>query len=236
VEIEGFAMSEFHFVEDYERLVRQLVAKYPIDEAMSLAVGGFYHELGPVLAEILIQCGLKNGMALVDLGCGSGRAAKYLSARLEIDYLGIDIVKRLLDYAASVCPKHYRFKRHRELSIPAQDASADMVCAFSLFTHLLHDETCIYLEEAHRILKPGGKVVMSFLEFADPNHWAVFWPTVENRKRKARVPLNMFIERNAIDVWCSHLGFERTEFVGASEPRWLGKPLGQALAVLCKKA
>jgi hypothetical protein len=32
-------MAESHFVEDYERLVAQLIEKYPIDEAMSLAVG-----------------------------------------------------------------------------------------------------------------------------------------------------------------------------------------------------
>ena len=149
--------------------------------------------------------------------------------------MGIDIVQRLLDYAASVCPSHYKFKRHQELSIPVENASADMVCAFSLFTHLLHDESYLYLKEAHRILKPSGTLVMSFLEFPDPMHWAVFESTVENRKNGARVPLNMFIERNAVDIWCSHLGFERTSFVDGSETRWLGAALGQTLAVLRKQ-
>lgn len=37
-------MSEFHFVEDYERLVEQLLAAHPLYEAMSLAVGGQYEQ------------------------------------------------------------------------------------------------------------------------------------------------------------------------------------------------
>ena len=229
-------MATFHFVEDYERHVAALLANHPLHEAMSLAVGGHYDDFKVILAEVLVQNGLRDGMRLVDLGCGSGRAAKGVSERVQIEYLGIDIVPKLLDYAASVCPKHYRFKCHRELSIPADDASADMLCAFSLFTHLLHEESYVYLQESFRVLKPGGKVVMSFLEFAAPSHWNVFVPTVHNRRTNARAPLNMFIERNAIDVWCSHLGFERLEFVDCEDRRWNGRAVGQSVAVLQKPA
>lgn len=229
-------MSEFHFVEDYERHVDQLIRRHPLPEAMSLAVGGHYEEFSVILAEVLVQNGLRDGMTLVDLGCGSGRAAKGISQRVKIEYLGTDVVKRLLDYAATVCPPHYRFKCHRELSVPAADNSADMVCAFSLFTHLLHEESYIYLQESHRVLKPGGKVVMSFIEFANPNHWAIFEPTMQARKNNSRQPLNMFIERNAIDVWCEHLGFVREGFVDGTDARWNGSRLGQAVAVLRKPA
>lgn len=33
-------MARFHFVEDYEAYVRQLTRDLPLDEAMSVAVGG----------------------------------------------------------------------------------------------------------------------------------------------------------------------------------------------------
>jgi ubiquinone/menaquinone biosynthesis C-methylase UbiE len=229
-------MSTFHFVDDYEHHVDQLIRNHPLAEAMSLAVGGYYEEFSVILAEVLVQNGLRDGMTLVDLGCGSGRAAKGISKRVQIEYLGTDVVQRLLDYAAKVCPKHYRYKCHRELSVPAPDSSADMVCAFSLFTHLLHEESYIYLQESHRVLKPGGKFVMSFLEFASPSHWAIFQPTMEARRHNARQPLNMFIERNVIDVWCGHLGFVRESFVDGTDPRWQGSALGQSLAVLRKPA
>ena len=57
---------------------------------------------------------------------------------------------------------------NRALYIPAPDACADMVCAFSVFTHLLHTETYLYLEDIRRVLRPGGRLVFSFLEFANP--------------------------------------------------------------------
>ena len=34
-----------HFVEDYRELVRSLIAHYPLDEAMSRAVGGDFEAL-----------------------------------------------------------------------------------------------------------------------------------------------------------------------------------------------
>ena len=143
-------MAQFHFIEDYERLVARHVETYPIDEAMSLVVGGGSYEIfGQMEAEIVQAAGLRDGMRLVDLGCGSGRLASAL---------------------------------HRGLSIPQETGSADMVSAFSLFTHLLQAESHAYLEEAARILKPGGKVVFSFLEFAEATHWNIF----EQRKANAR--------------------------------------------------
>lgn len=228
-------MAQFHYVEDYERLVSDLVARYPIDEAMSLAVGGGYNEIGDVLAEILIQNGLMNGMKLIDMGCGSGRAAKAISKHRHIEYLGIDIVQMLLDYAKTVCPSHYRFRRSINLQIEEPDGEADMICAFSLFTHLLHEETYIYLREIHRCLKKGGKLVFSFLEFRQPVHWNIFDDTVKNRHSGKPVHLNMFIERNVIEKWSQMLDFSQPSYVDATDQRWNGKALGQSVAVLIKQ-
>ena len=97
-------MAQFHFVEDYEKLVARLVAKYPIDEAMSYAVGGNYEMFGQIEAALLKKVGLEDGMHLVDLGCGSGRLATELHATTKISYVGIDIVQKLLDYAKTKAP------------------------------------------------------------------------------------------------------------------------------------
>lgn len=226
-------MAQFHFVEDYEKLVAALVKRHPIDEAMSLAVGGGYELFGQIEAQLLRQAGLADGMRLVDLGCGSGRLASALHGATEISYLGIDIIQALLDYAKTKAPS-YEFRLHRELSIPQPDAAADMVCAFSLFTHLLHAESFIYLEECVRILKPGGKVVFSFLEFAEPAHWTVFVGTRNSTKAAVAPHLNMFIERNAIGTWAQHLGLVVDQFVHGGCPVWNGHALGQTAVVLRK--
>src|SRR5690349_21386824 len=118
-------MANFHFVEDYKRHVDSLVASHPLDEAMSLAVGGGYGPIGALIADRLIGFGLKSGHRVIDLGCGSGRVASALAKRVEIQYLGTDVVPALLDYAKTKCPPHYRFMDHPHLSIPSADTSAD---------------------------------------------------------------------------------------------------------------
>lgn len=227
-------MAKFHFVEDYERLVYSLMAQYPLDEAMSRAVGGNYDLCGHLETELLAHVGLKDGMQLIDLGCGSGRCASKVSKRFDISYLGTDIVLPLLEYAASKSPAHYQFRLHRDLSIPAANDSTDIVCAFSLFTHLLHAETYIYLQEAVRVLKPNGRIVFSYLEFSE--HWGVFESTVNAQRVNCLPHLNMFIESSSISHWASHLGLTVDEFIPPEKPMWEGRGFGQSVVVLQKQA
>jgi SAM-dependent methyltransferase len=132
-------------------------------------------------------------------------------------------------------------------TIPEQDGAADMVCFFSVFTHLLHEQTYLYLEEARRVLRPGGRVVFSFLEFCIDGHWAVFSATVEDMRANRHHPLNIFFDRDAIRAWTAHLGFQVVDirdgserFVPLSEPLTLDNGdkmegfgnLGQSICVL----
>ena len=226
-------MAQFHFVEDYEKLVASLMAAYPIDEAMSRLAGGNYELFGLIEAAILRTAGLEDGMRLVDLGCGGGRLASALHASSDISFVGIDIVQALLDYASTKAPK-YQFLLHRGLSIPQEDSSADFVSAFSVFTHLLQAETYIYLEECVRVLRPGGRIVFSFLEFAEPKHWDVFAHTRRQALEGNGDHLNMFIERGAIEVWATMLGLVVERYVSANTPSFNGHALGQSVAVLRK--
>ncbi len=227
-------MAEFHFVEDYQKLVAHLVETMPIDEAMSVAVGGAYKEIGSVEKLIVEHFGLREGHRLIDLGCGSGRLASALSSGPNIEYLGIDVVEQLLDYARQRAPGHYEFVLNHALKIPSADGSADMISAFSVFTHLLHGETYIYLQDGHRCLKAGGCFLFSFLEFQMKDHWPIFSNTVEAQRHSTSPHLNQFIERNAISLWAEKLGYSGVDFVDSTASRWPGGPLGQSIAVLTK--
>jgi hypothetical protein len=55
------------------------------------------------------------------------------------------------------------------------------------------------------VLKPGGSIVFSFLEFRIPSHWTVFQGMLENA---GNAHLNMFISRDAIVAWAEHLELE----------------------------
>jgi ubiquinone/menaquinone biosynthesis C-methylase UbiE len=228
-------MPQFHFVQDYEALIAQLMAEYPLDEAMSRAVGGRYEEVGQIECAALRYLGLTDGMALIDLGCGSGRLAWALGRqRMRLAaYTGIDIIQALLDYARARAPRGYQFVLHRDLSIPAPDASADMVAAFSVFTHLLHLESFLYMRDIFRVLRPGGLLVFSFLEFAQPGHWEMFANSADAHRAGMLPHLNEFIERDVIELWSAKLGFHRERFIDASAAPWAeAGPLGQSIAVL----
>lgn len=206
-------MLKHHYLEKYLTHVARLKAQFGKDKGMHLAVGGHWDWIGRLEVELLKMFGLCDGMRLVDLGCGSGRLAVVLAKDIKVGYHGIDIIPDLLAYAKEITPPTYRFSRVENIEIPDADESADMICAFSLFTHLLHEETYIYLEECRRVLKPGGKLVFSFLELAMPAHWSIFQSTKDQRKAKVDQPLNVFFERPAIETWAGHLNFSVDRYI-----------------------
>jgi ubiquinone/menaquinone biosynthesis C-methylase UbiE len=152
---------------------------------------------------------------------------------MSVEYLGTDVVAALLDYARGHAPAHFNFRLHPALSVPLPDASVDIACAFSVFTHLLHAETYIYLEEMRRVLRPGGRVIFSFLEFASPAHWDVFQATVAGQRATQTPHLNQFIERSSIETWARHLGFAVERFIDAGAEVEPGAgALGQSMVIL----
>jgi SAM-dependent methyltransferase len=199
-------MDKLDFKESYSRLVESFKQAHGNEQAMKLAVGGEFEAMGFLELETLKHLGLKEDSYLIDVGCGSGRLAKPLAEYLTGKYLGIDIVSELVDHARQFVGRpDWRFELAKGLSIPEEDATADMVCFFSVFTHLLHEQTYVYLQDAKRVLKPGGRIVFSFLDFTIPGHWPAFESNVGDLGINFQ-PLNMFISKDAIPVWAEHLG------------------------------
>jgi SAM-dependent methyltransferase len=200
-------VNKLNFRETYNQHVRDLKEQQAPDTAMQQAIGGQFEAFGILEREILIQYGLPRDGYVIDIGCGSGRLAHPLAAYLTGMYLGTDIVLDLVNYARQLVGRpDWRFEVVDGLRIPEEDNRADMVVFFSVFTHLLHEQTYVYLREAKRVLKPGGKIVFSFLEFAIPSHWTVFESNVNDIEGSH--PLNMFISRDGIAAWAQYLDLE----------------------------
>ena len=185
---------------------------------MKFAIVDQFEAFGQIEADILHFFGLRDDATLIDVGCGCGRLAIPLSKTHNGAYLGTDVVPDLLEFARESCRRpDWRFEVVDSLRIPAADQSAEMVCFFSVLTHLLHEQSYLYLEEAKRVLKPEGRIVFSFLEFRMPFHWTVFASTVDDARGRNEHPLNVFIERDAIQAWARHLGLAVLDFHDGDE-------------------
>lgn len=200
--------SKTDFRKAHRRLLRQLRNTYGNDEAVRRAVGGEFEGYGLLLRDALIYHGLAPSDYLIDVGCGSGRLAKPLAEYLTGKYLGIDVVPGLVEYARRLVPRaDWRFEVAEGLKIPEADGQADMVCFFSVLTHLLHEESFVYLREAKRVLKPGGKIVFSFLDFHVDSHWGSF----ESNLRDIGIgsqPMNVFMCPDMLREWAKRLELE----------------------------
>lgn len=202
--------GQLRFLVGYEQLVKDLLKNLPEDDAAAQAVGGDFEHFGVLEHALLRGEGLRDGAAVIDVGCGSGRLAVKLARYPKLRYLGVDVVPELLDYARrKVGRPDFRFEKVGAVRLPSDALAADFCVFFSVFTHILPEESYVYLEEAHRVLKPGGKAVFSFLEHASAISRPVFDANLTwVRERHMAGHLNTFLHRSDLRAWAERIGFE----------------------------
>ncbi|HXI87454.1 MAG TPA: class I SAM-dependent methyltransferase [Parvularculaceae bacterium] len=165
-----------HFVREYQNLVSFLArdAKSEFDLA-ERAVGGSYEEAGAKQAKLVLEVAPEGPFKLIDVGCGSGRAAFALREVERLDYLGTDVVPSLLAFARQKTNRpDWRFQAVTDLQIPAADGCADVALFMSVFTHLRPREIQELVGEAYRVLKAGGAIICSYLAKDNPHHVKLF--------------------------------------------------------------
>jgi SAM-dependent methyltransferase len=145
-----------------------------------------FHAVGQEFRISAILAGLRPDHDVLDVGCGSGRLALALTDYLTGGYAGFDVSREAIEWCrAHITPDYpnFRFDHadvHHALyqpdgsepaetyTFPYPDASFDFVVAASVFTHLAPDVTSRYMAEIARVLRPGGRCLMTFfLETAD---------------------------------------------------------------------
>ena len=240
---------KLHSVASYAQWVDYLLKHYPEEQALSIAVGGDYEDIGVYEHALLRTHGLQPDHCIIDVGCGSGRLAWQLRHTRGLRYIGTDPVPALIDYARrKVDRPDFQFLVETENQLPVEAGSADLVVFFSVLTHLLHEESYAYLESARDALKPGGRVIFSFLEFAVPVNWPIFQNCVGWARSNGNAGhLNVFLHRGDLRLWAEKLGFNveamlygdgpivAVDAVAATDRVPAGRyPLGQSLCVLRK--
>ncbi|OIJ88496.1 class I SAM-dependent DNA methyltransferase [Streptomyces colonosanans] len=131
---------------DYERLLRDNLATNTFDRAM---LGAF--------AERVLGGG---GGPVGDLGCGPGRVTTYLD-KLGLDAFGIDLSPEMIAVARKTHPG-LRFEVGTMTGLDIPDGTLAGALAWYSTVHTPPHELSVLFTEFHRVLAPGGHLLLAF--------------------------------------------------------------------------
>ncbi len=117
------------------------------------------------VAFLVEQLGLESGVRVLDVGCGPGRHAHALAAR-DIDVVGVDLSWRFVSLAAASPGGAYAHGDARRLPVRSESFDVAMSLCQGAFGLLggpgsREDEDLVVIEEMARVLRPGGRLVLS---------------------------------------------------------------------------
>ena len=155
--------------------LRELIWPYPPEHLRARVVGELtsdqaFSQSGLVnwkaLREALLRGGYdpEAGGRVLDFGVGCGRILRYfgLDAR-RCSFVGADVDAP----AVAWCREHLPFAEFAELPMeppsPHGDGEFTAVYAYSVFTHLPRARWEAWIRELHRILRPGGVLVITLM-------------------------------------------------------------------------
>jgi SAM-dependent methyltransferase len=105
-----------------------------------------------------------NGKRILDFGCGAGRTLRHFADEAaSAEFWGCDIDEASIGWMEEqLCPPFHAFVNGAEPPLDQADASFDLIWAISVFTHLTSSWSQ-WLLELHRILKPDGLLLVTFM-------------------------------------------------------------------------
>ncbi|MFG2118873.1 class I SAM-dependent DNA methyltransferase [Streptomyces sp. NPDC048710] len=130
--------------DDYAERFRDGYSGRPLDRALLAAYAELVGSGGPV----------------ADLGCGPGWVTGHLAA-LGLDVFGLDLSESMLAIARRENPG-LRFEQGSMLDLPLGDGALAGVVSWYSTIHTPVDELPALFAEFHRVLSPGGHLLLAF--------------------------------------------------------------------------
>lgn len=111
--------------------------------------------------------------SVCDLGCGPGQVGKFLHG-LNLEVMGIDLSDGMIETARRLTPEiDFRVGDMTQLRI--EDESLDGIAAFYSIVNLSREVHPVVFSEAYRVLRPNGKLLISFHIGSEQIHLDDWW-------------------------------------------------------------
>lgn len=115
---------------------------------------------------------------ILEVGCGRGFILNILSALFTAEFHGIDIAKDHLAIARKQLKnRNVKLKYASVYELPYPDNSFDKIVSTEVLEHLEHEDKA--LGEIRRVLKPGGKLIVTVPNKKYPFLWDPINKTLE---------------------------------------------------------
>lgn len=104
--------------------------------------------------------GLTKGGRVCEVGCGTGHVAAFLKAA-GADVFGVDLSEGMVREAKALHPD-LEFRTGNMFALDLPDDSLEGIAAFYAIVNIPPDQLPDVFREFHRVLRPGGRLLMSF--------------------------------------------------------------------------
>ena len=127
-----------------------------------------YEELGAQTKRAIVRLLPEDwsfaGKRVLDFGCGAGRTLRHFLDEAETgEFWGADIDAPSIDWLrAELSPPLHAVRCDPRPPLDLEPGSFDLAWTVSVFTHLT-DNSTPWLLELHRLLKPGGLMIASYM-------------------------------------------------------------------------
>ena len=110
--------------------------------------------------DVLSLLNIKEGMSILDIGCGTGWALGQAASIVDYkgSFYGVDLSAKMIERAEEnfKTKENFHFIKANAESIPLDDNLFDCIICTNSFHHYFNPDKA--LKEMHRLLKIGGKV------------------------------------------------------------------------------
>ena len=125
---------------------------------------------------LLDNVGISSDDVVLEIGCGVGRVGKHLAPRCR-RWIGADVSTNMLRFAAENL-REVENVEFVELSGydlgPIASETVDVAYCTVVFPHLSQWDRYSYVEDAFRVLRPGGKLYVDNVNLCSESGWKIF--------------------------------------------------------------